>query len=95
MRLPRKVQIGDSEWSVVRLDEVAPTDEKGRVTFGYCDTESQTLEVLKGLDLLTLVATFVHEVGHAIEDEYGIKIPHRLLHALDIPIARFIIDNFL
>ena len=37
--------------------------------------------------------TFLHEILHAIEYEYGIEIPHPLVHALEEPIRRLLVEN--
>ena len=62
---------------------------------GYCDpNKPHTLYLDKNLDSKLLFSTFWHEVLHAIEVEYKIKVPHKLVYALEGPIAQLLKDNF-
>jgi hypothetical protein len=75
---------------VVRiLDAEMPDGYRGLTYF-----ETRTIDLDGALSPRILFRTFCHEVLHAIEHEYEIVIPHRLVYLLEAPIERFVVDNF-
>ena len=50
---------------------------------GLCDPESRIMYVKKGLSKAMLYRTVAHELLHAIEFEYEIEIPHKLVYQLE------------
>jgi Zn-dependent peptidase ImmA (M78 family) len=92
---PRKFVVGESEWSLVYLKQVAPNDWLGRETLGYCDCASQVVEIKTNQEAFDRLCTIFHELGHCFEDEYGFKINHKLLDKIAVAAARFVWDNFL
>jgi hypothetical protein len=93
---PRQLLIGESIWTVrfVRRIEHEQPDAK-KVTVGLCCAESQTVYIRQGIRPALRLETFIHEVTHAMEFEYGFKLNHDDIHLLDEPWAKFLIQNFL
>lgn len=96
MRLPRHSQYPK---------EVLVNGETYRVKFvrriqndstllGLCCSGTKTIWIKKGQNAMERLKTFVHEVLHAFEFEYDIKIPHKLIRDLEPIIVDYFISNF-
>ena len=94
MKLPKTLIIGKSEWSVVMLKEIDKPLKDGTITWGYCDEAKQQIEILSRLKTRPRLRTFIHEVMHAFEDEYGLEIEHKLLDKIATAFADLILVNF-
>jgi hypothetical protein len=92
---PRELLVGEETWRVRFVRHIPDYETKTMRTHGLCDPSTQTLFILQGLDPAERQRVFFHEVVHALEDEYDFVIPHDLVEALDTPLARFIVDNYL
>lgn len=90
---PKDVQIGDSVWSIRFVRNLGQTETT--ITWGLCDPGEQTIFVRMGQKPVERLKTVLHELLHAIEEEYDLELPHRLIHQLEDPLARFLIDNYL
>lgn len=55
---------------------------------GWCDPEARQILIRSGLGDREFLATFIHEVLHAIEFECKIALPHKTLDKLDSAIER-------
>jgi Zn-dependent peptidase ImmA (M78 family) len=60
---------------------------------GECCADGEILIAL-GQNRDEVLRTLVHELFHAIEFAYEIKIPHALIYKLEGPVAELIKDNF-
>ena len=89
---PREIQVGDSIWAIKFVRNLGQTATT--ITWGLCDPSTQTISIRLGQTAKERLKTVLHELLHAIEDEYGIEIPHGLIHKLEDPFARFLIDNY-
>lgn len=88
---PKELLIGDEFYKV---KFVRKFEDKN--TVGECDPSSKEIRILCGQGGEDTLKTFIHEVCHAlIEFEHDIEIKHKLIYALETPIYRFILDNFL
>lgn len=94
MRLPKKIVVGDSLWTIRQVREV-PRVKPLQELYGRADWDVELITIKSGLPFPKKLETLVHELLHAIEAEYSIVIPHALVHKLDAPIARLLLDNFL
>lgn len=61
--------------------------------YGVTDWAKKTIKIKKGISPRETFKTFVHEVLHVIEFEYGIKIKHKTIYALEPAIVEVILDN--
>ncbi len=66
---------------------------KGKI-IGLTVPETQQVLILQGLEPLERLEIFVHEVFHVLEFQFDITIDHKLIYALQKPVARMILDNF-
>jgi hypothetical protein len=88
---PKTILVGDSVYKVSWHRTLGQTAT--HITWGLCDPGDKTIQLRLGGKSKERLKTFVHEVLHAIEFEYEIEIPHKLIRDLEAPIARLIIDN--
>lgn len=93
---PETIVINENIWTVKFVrGPIEDEDGRGRDTVGLCDPSDQTIYIKMGQTPEERLKTFLHELLHAIENEYGIEIPHSLVHKLEDPFAKFLIDNYL
>lgn len=90
---PREFVIGDSIWSLKFKRNIGETTT--HITWGLCDVSTNTIYIRLGQTPEERLKTLCHELIHAAEWEFDIEIPHKLVHQLETPLARFIIDNYL
>lgn len=88
---PKELIIGRRTWAVVFCDAVPDGDPSWH---GYCWEYEDTIYLVKGYSPRNTFETFIHEIMHALEYTWNIKIPHELIYILQRPIARFVRDNF-
>lgn len=87
MKIPHKIEIKPG--IVYYVNYVKRFDDPNQT--GYClghDSEvgCRTIWLKIGLPKKIMIKTFIHEVLHAIDFEWGIKIPHKLIDALEGPL---------
>ena len=61
---------------------------------GVCKEDIKCI-VLRADEPKPMLQTFIHEVLHALDDEYIIKLSHRQVYALEKAIYNFLEDNYL
>lgn len=96
MEIPHKVQIkSDVFYYVVYVDKFDDPDQ-----YGYCidakpphEPGARTIMILNSLSKKEKLETFCHELLHAIEFEFKIKIPHQLIYKLQMPLAQLFLQN--
>ena len=86
----KKILVGEAAYSIKRQRTIR--DGKERLC-GLCDGEKKWIKIRKEDDDMKELMHLIHELLHAIEFEWDIEIPHKLVHQLEEPIARLIIDN--
>ncbi len=90
---PHSVKVGKRRYKIKMVRDLS--DGKGQRLRGYCDpNKPHTLYLDKDQSQAELFSTFWHEVLHAIEVEHKIKLPHKLVYALEGPIAAVLKANF-
>lgn len=88
---PKSIYVGHREWRVVFKPNVGMTGK--RHNWGLCNNEEKTIYIKTKLDGYNRFVTFVHEVIHAVEYEYGFDIPHKLVECMDVGIANLLLVN--
>lgn len=93
MKLPKELIIGESIWHVKRNRKTLVIND--HPLDGMCDPSDNTIYVHSNLRGKEALVTFVHEVLHAFEFEFDIKIGHPMIEALEYKLTHFLLDNFL
>lgn len=79
--IPRKVRItAKVSYTVLFVDKLDIDN------MGVCDPNTRQILILLGMSTKDTLATFIHELLHAMEFEHGIEIPHKAVHQLDVAI---------
>jgi|GEM_PF-2937288 len=87
--IPDTLCINDSLWEVFFVKGIHGDD-----TAGQCDGDQKEILIDSGQSKREKAKTLIHEILHAFEYEYNIKIPHKLIYQLEEPIYRFLVDNW-
>ena len=88
---PRTVWVKDEPWEIRFVRRLA--NDEGQQVAGLADPLDKTIYIRLGQTPIERLRTFVHEVMHAFEEEYGFSIPHSIVEALEDPIIFFILEN--
>lgn len=89
-KYPTTLKIKDAEWRIAFVDRI----EKSKDTLGLMDPSNNLIYIQNGLSKEEMFKTFIHEVTHAFEVEYNIKISHKAVYQLEGAIFNFLKDNF-
>lgn len=57
---------------------------------GSCDPKTKQIFISMKAGKREAERTFIHEIFHAIEFEYDLRIPHALIRLLEIPIWKIL-----
>lgn len=90
MDIPHKVQVKKNVWyTVCFVDRFDDPDQ-----IGYCIdatppicSGTRTIQILNSLTKKQKLEVFQHELLHAIEFEYKLKLPHSVIYMLQKPLS--------
>lgn len=85
LKFPHKVRLTpDTSYEVVWVDKL---EKMGSAELlGECRYEHKQIALVK--DEAQILETFIHELLHAVDFEYGIGIPHKTIYQLEEALAR-------
>ncbi len=87
---PRQLHIGENIWDI-RFCRIIPGH--GPNTLGLCDPSELIIYIKMGQTPRERFKTFAHEICHAVCFEFNIKENHAIIHKLEEPIVRLLMDN--
>jgi len=87
---PKQITVAESVYS---LKFVRKIDDAG--TLGLCNGDDKVITIKLSQSREDTLLTFIHELLHCLEFEYGLDINHKTIHKLEKPIAALLFDNFL
>ena len=99
MRIPHKVKIAPGIfYHVVWVDKFDDPEQVGWSDDGVGTKKRpkkgpKLIYLKKGMSDKFTTEIFIHEVLHAIEFEYELKLPHSLVYALQGPLALLLTKN--
>lgn len=85
---PNTMLVGDSVWSIKFVRDIEGSD-----AYGACDPQCKTIYIEMGQTRYQTLCTFLHELIHAIEIEYGFTIRHSILNKLELALASLLTEN--
>lgn len=90
MKIPSEIIVKKAKYQVVMTNTMDFDDE----VYGLCDPQTRVILIKKHMTKRQTLATFIHEVLHAIEFEYGFTLGHKIINPLEHPLTDFIRHNF-
>jgi len=87
---PKQLNINGEEWKVKFVNII----DKDIELHGQCDPGTRTIYIRNKQSEVERCATFIHEILHAFEAEYEIKISHKAIYQLEHAMMDFILVNF-
>lgn len=88
--IPKTIIVKGSLWEI-QFVRVIPNEPNAS---GLCDRDEQQISIESSLTKSEKAKTLIHEILHAFEYEYNIRIPHKLVYLLEEPIYRLLVDNW-
>lgn len=95
-KYPPRLRIGDRDYRLRFVKSIRGCkkgDEKGS-TLGLFDPNRREILVKVGLSQDETLKTILHEVVHAIEEEYDVNLPHKHVYRLEEALFDFMCANF-
>lgn len=90
--LPIDFKLKRKKWTVeLTSDKMEHPDYPNHNIRGLCSKEDRLIEIDEKQSQYNILKTFWHEYLHAIEYEYGLKIPHKLIYALEAPLTAMVV----
>lgn len=91
---PKSVKVKNSNYRIEWAEIIEETEEE--YIRGECHTgRDKHIKLLSTLNDQEAFSTFWHEILHAFEEEYKIKLAHKkVVYALEGPLSKFLLDNF-
>jgi hypothetical protein len=86
MKYPDKVRIGRATYCVHFMDSLTEGD------LGGCDMTNKIILISKRQSKNDMLATFWHELLHAIEYEYRVKLGHPKIEKLEYDLAEVLLQ---
>lgn len=90
--IPNHIRIGRAQYDVVWQRKILVGSDNS-LADGYCDSVAKIIYLRIGMGKRLAFKTLIHELGHALSDEYGVQIPHRLLSDLEAPLEALLRVN--
>lgn len=85
---PNTMLVGDSVWEIKLVKDIQQSD-----AYGACDPQCKTIYLEMAQTRKEMMSTFLHELIHAIEIEYGLTIRHKLVNNLEVALTNLIVEN--
>ena len=85
---PNSMLVGDSVWAVKLVRKIEQSS-----AYGACDPQVKTIYLEMAQSRKEMMSTFLHELIHAIEIEYGLTIRHKLVGNLEVAFLNLLAEN--
>lgn len=95
MSYPDKLKIGDRHYRIRFVKSIRGCRKpvgKG-ATVGLCDEARREILIKRGLSADETLKTLLHELLHAMEFEYSIKMPHEAVYQYEEALFDFFCAN--
>lgn len=89
---PKSIRVKDTDYAIKFKRRIQAPD--GDAAVGLFDPSEHIISLKIGQTVGELYYTFIHEVVHAFEVEYDIKLAHKDVERLEKAIGDFLLVNF-
>lgn len=86
-----EIHINDETYTIKFVKRI-PGEKKDVV--GLCDDTKRIIHVRSGLTKSQMFRTYLHEVLHAMDAEWEIKLTHRQVYLLEKALGDLFLSNF-
>jgi Zn-dependent peptidase ImmA (M78 family) len=86
--LRNEFEIGETTYKTAWCERI-----EGKDTLGYCDDEAKVIYIKDNQTLDESFNTVIHELVHAINHEYKIKLKHGQVYKLERALAELLVKN--
>ncbi len=90
-KYPKFINVKDERYEIRMVTRIP---KEAKTLSGLCDGDVKIIWIRKGQAPAGLFRTFVHELLHALEFEWKIKISHKMVYQLEVAIATLMLENF-
>lgn len=91
---PSYVMVKGQRYDLHLTPYIAIGKAKPNEVIGWCAEKDKFILIHSGLSEKDAFSTLIHELLHAIDEEYGVRIPHKLIYQLEGALAETISANF-
>lgn len=95
MQIPESVQVGPFRYTVEWVDDLADEADRNRKLYGQCRYGEQKILMSKHVNPDSNLATFLHEVCHAIDFMMQAGLKEKQIDRLATGLALVLRDNHL
>ena len=88
---PKHIYVRGTQWDI-KFCRKTPDTYPGEGV-GLCDPETKTIYIKYKQPPRETFLTFIHELLHAIEDEYEVEIGHPIIEPLEYAVANLLENN--
>lgn len=90
-KYPKQFVIDDEVYKIQFVDTIL----KDKGCMGVCDSETRVIKIKNGQSTSETLATLIHELCHAFENEYeDLKISHKAIYVLEKALLNLLLQNF-
>jgi len=96
MKIPKKVKSGCLEYKVEYFkfaEDKWKQKEGARDLWGYCDHDTETIYLKKGMRPARKLEVFLHESFHMIEESWDISLGEKRVNLLGMAMCDFLKRN--
>ncbi len=88
---PKSINVRDEVYQIRLVKHVPGLEAED---FGLCDNDKKIIWLKKSQSPKGLLRTLIHELLHAIECEYNVKLRHKKIDVLEVALEALLSDNF-
>lgn len=88
-QFPKTLQVSDEVYKIQWVRAFKGHDNQ----VGECCWTDKIIRIKLGQTPSDRLKTFIHEVIHAYECEFGLKMPHKLVYQMEEALFQFLMEN--
>lgn len=88
-KYPKNLHIGTELYTIKLVKKFDQPD-----VLGECDDTKKEIRILASLGSVEMFKTFLHELCHAVDFEYNLKLKHKQVYKLEEALLKLLVENF-